>query len=718
MSDAQLRVARVAVPVPLPRLFDYLPPEGENLPPPGSRVLVPFGRRRLVGLVIDVGPASADVSGALKPIESLLDSALIPADLLDLLQWCVRYYVFAPGEAVNLLLPGALRRSQPFRPKVPQGFALTAAGAVADLDRSPRQAEIRKRLQSGPASRTELKQLASDAVLRRLQAQGFIEPVEEISAAPAPAAGPALNAEQRHAVAAILHARRRFAPFVLAGVTGSGKTEVYLQAARRILRSRRQVLILVPEIGLTPQLVRRFEARLGETIHVYHSALSAGERLACWQAARSGKARVVVGTRSAAFMPLVRPGLIVIDEEHDSSFKQAEGARYHGRDVAVVRAHTAGVPIVLGSATPSLESLHNVETGRYQKLVLTRRAGTARQPHWRIIDTRGSRSELGPQLVDAMRKHLRASGQVLIYRNRRGYAPVLMCTECGWQADCRRCSAHLTFHHQQASLQCHHCGAQRPKPLRCPECESPNLLPLGAGTERLEESLKAEFPDIPIHRVDRDAMRGKHDFEELLAEVRAGQPCVLVGTQMLAKGHHLPGVSLAAVLDVDQALFSADFRAPERLAQVVYQVAGRAGRGELEGEFLLLTRHPEHVLLNQLGSGDYLATARLLLKERSGAELPPARGLALLRAEAQQAEPARSFLNTAARLLSANKIRVTGPLPAIMTRRAGYWRFQLWLESESRSQLTGHISARLPELHALKSARYVRWHVDVDPLEL
>jgi primosomal protein N' (replication factor Y) len=558
---------------------------------------------------------------------------------------------------------------------------------------------------------------AGSEVIRRMLDSGLIEALDQ-PPPPAPEAGPALNAEQRDAVASIVHHRRRFSAFLLAGVTGSGKTEVYLQAARRLLQLDRQVLILVPEIGLTPQLVRRIEARLGEPAHLYHSGLSEGERLACWQAARDGSARVLVGTRSAVFLPLARPGLIVVDEEHDGSFKQADGPRYHGRDVAVLRARSAGVPVVLGTATPSLESLHNVDQGRYRMLTLSRRAGAASQPRWRIIDQRGGRGSLAPTLVEAMKRHLAEGGQVLLYRNRRGYAPVLMCSECGWQADCQRCSAHLTYHREQKNLQCHHCGSQRPSPPRCPDCGSPNLEALGAGTERLESDVAAAFPDVPVHRVDRDAMSGKHDFEALISEVRKGEPCILVGTQMLAKGHHLPAVTLAAVLDVDQSLFSADFRAPERLGQTVAQVAGRAGRGERAGEFLLLTRHPEHPLLAALGRGDYLAYARPLLEERVQAHLPPARPLALVRAESHDAAEARRFLAEAARRLSRLGLEVTGPLPAILSRRGGYWRFQLWVQAETRFGLVNALSAHWAELHDLKPARKVRWHVDVDPLDL
>lgn len=708
--------ARVAVAVPLPQLFDYLAPSAGPLPPLGSRVLVPFGQRKLIGLVLDHG--AVERAAQLKCIEQVLDSALIDAELLKLLERTRRYYLFPPGESLTLLLPLALRRLQAFRASPPQRLAITALGCQADPGRAQRQAQVLDWLREGVLERADLLQRgASSAVLRSLLDKGWIEPA--IFAAGGDAqAGPALNPEQRQALAQVLRARHRYRSFLLAGVTGSGKTEVYLQAARALLRRGAQVLILVPEIGLTPQLIRRVEARLGLSAAVYHSDLSEGERLACWQAAAAGQARVIIGTRSAVFLPAPRLGLIVVDEEHDASFKQQDGARYHGRDVAVMRAHLRGIPIVLGSATPSLESVNNARSGRYQLLSITRRAGAAVPPRWSVLDLRGQRGSLHPSLVGAIERHLRAAGQVLIYRNRRGYAPVLICPSCGWTGDCHRCDAHMTVHQAMDRLQCHHCGAARRLPPRCPECGEPDLQTLGAGTERLEEQLKARFPGFPVYRVDRDSMRGRDQFAQLLDQLRREQACILVGTQMLAKGHHLPGVTLAAVLDVDQSLFSADFRAPERLGQAVCQVAGRAGRGERAGEFILQSRQPEHPLLLQLCQSDYLGFAQRLLDERAAAALPPAQPLAMLRAEAHDPQKARAFLEAAARGLDAAGLRVQGPVPALLGRRGGYSRFQLWLQASERARLLQVLPGWVESLHALPEARRVRWHADMDPLDL
>mgnify|MGYP002395609071 CR=1 FL=1 len=704
------------MPVPLPRVFDYLPPVSGDIPAIGSRVVVPFGRRHLVGLVLSQKAPEYDKS--LKYIEATLDLGLISEPLLQLARWCAQYYCFAPGELVSLLLPTALRQSKPFRPQTPEAWALTDAGKTAELKRAPRKRELRQLLLPGPLKKSELEdQNFSDALIRQMHQADLIEPVHPAEQWP-PTPGPDLNEEQRIATARVLRSRRRFGAFLLAGVTGSGKTEVYLQLARRLIQRAGQVLVLVPEIGLTPQLVRRFESRLGQRAWTYHSGLSAGERLACWQAAKDGRAQLIIGTRSSVFLPLPELALIVVDEEHDGSFKQQEGARYHGRDVAVLRAQRQNVPVILGSATPALESIHNVKLKRYRLLTLTQRAGAAVPPKWHLLDQRKTDGPLHPELVQHVERHLSTSGQVLLYRNRRGYAPILMCNACGWSAECDRCSAHMTWHQIGSRLQCHHCGASRRQPRRCPDCGDPTLLPLGAGTERLESLLQARFPETPVHRVDRDQLSGKHDFETLLEQVRDSGPCILVGTQMLAKGHHLPNVTLAAVLDVDAALFSADFRAPERLGQAVHQVAGRAGRTDRAGEFYLQTRHTEHALLSTLLQQNYLDYADGLLEERTLAGLPPSTGLALLRAESHQAESAKTFLKQASSIIYCPELKVSGPVPAVMSKRGGYWRFQLWVQADEKRVVAERLGNCLEHLHALPAARNVRWHVDMDPLEI
>ena len=634
------------------------------------------------------------------------------------MRWTTRYYAAPPGELVNHALPAMLRRNREMPTPRIHWLHLTPTGAEAELGRAPRQRDVVELLKPGARSREALIEAgASAATLRRMLENGLVEACGPPHARPAP--GPRLNPDQRAALAAILRARGRFVTLLLAGVTGSGKTEVYLQAARHLLRRSRQILVLVPEIGLTPQFVRRLEARLGRKAHVFHSGLGERERLETWQAAASGEAELLIGTRSAVFLPLKRPGLLIVDEEHDGSFKQFDAMRYHARDVAVLRASRLNIPVVLGSATPSLESLHNAERGRYRMLLLPERAGSAGQPHWRIDDPRGQRVEHGltEKLVERIRKTLDGGEQVLVYRNRRGYAPVLICNECGWQADCDHCSAHLTWHRAAGRLNCHHCGHYRRVPARCPECHSPQIQAVGAGTERIELALKDLFPDHPVLRADRDVVRGRDDFEALLDQVATGDPCILVGTQMLAKGHHLPGIGLAIMLDTDQLLFSADFRAPERLAQSIVQVAGRAGR-EQQGQFILQSRHPEHPLIQTLASGDYLRAARLMLEERRDAGLPPWTNLAMVRAEAQKASDAAEFLRGVARRIDTAAIQVAGPLAAILQRRAGFWRYQLWLMSESRATLSAETVRLTGIIEDMREARTVRWHIDVDPMEV
>ncbi len=715
MSDELLQVA---VPAPLRRLFDYAAPPGSKAPPAGSRVLVPFGRKRLVGVVTGHTEASRIARDRIRPIERVLDSGLIHAELLELLQWAVGYYAAPPGEIVSHALPAPLRRNRE-QPEARTDWLCLAPDTEAEsIVDAPRQRDIAHLLHHGPRRRGDLIRAGARAdALRRMLAGGRILRCDPPRPQPVP--GPALNADQRRALAAILRARNRFEVLLLAGVTGSGKTEVYLQAARRALRRQRQVLVLVPEIGLTPQFVRRIESRLGEHAAVYHSGLADGERVESWRAAADGSARLVIGTRSAVFLPLARPGVIIVDEEHDSSFKQFDGMRYHARDVAVMRASRLGIPIVLGSATPSLESLANAERQRYRMLELPRRAGAGELPRWRIDDPRGQPLEHGltPALNEAIAATLAAGQQVLVYRNRRGFAPVLLCNECGWQADCDHCSAHLTLHRTSRRLICHHCGRAQRVPVRCPGCGSPQLEPVGAGTERIEQALQSRFPETPVLRADRDAVRGRDEFEQLLGRAAGGDPCILVGTQMLAKGHHLPGIALSIMLDADQLLFSADFRAGERLAQSIVQVSGRAGR-ERPGTFMLQTRHPEHPLFETLARGNYLSAARQLLSERRDAGLPPYRQLTMVRAEARQAERASAFLCRARALIREPSIEVAGPVEAILQRRAGHWRYQLWMLADTRGPLTREIARLGESLETLPEARGVRWHIDVDPIEM
>ena len=512
----------------------------------------------------------------------------------------------------------------------------------------------------------------------------------------------------------------KFSCHLLDGITGSGKTEVYMHLLEKVLSEGKQALVLVPEIGLTPQLLRRFRNRLGLEPAIIHSGLSAGERLEAWAAARSGRAALVVGTRSALFTPMPRLGIIVLDEEHDASFKQQDGFRYSARDIAVKRAAELDIPVVLGSATPSLESLSNAAGGKYNWHRLRERATNAPLPAWRVLDMRqqNTLNGLSATALEAIGETLDRGEQVMVFLNRRGYAPVLMCQQCGWNGSCERCDAHLTWHKSMGRLCCHHCGAQRPAPQLCPECRADALMGAGAGTQQLEESLEQRFPGFPVLRFDRDRTSRKGVMHQQLEQVREGDPCLLVGTQMLAKGHHFPVVTLVVIVNIDQALYSADYRALERMGQMIQQVAGRAGRMEKAGTVILQTLHPEHAALELLLSQGYEAYARWLLEERQLAGLPPAGYQALLRAEAHDRALAERFLDDAARVFPSGETRVYGPMPAIMERISGRSRMYLVVQGASRSALHRQVDGWLPGLRRLPSARKVRWAIDIDPQEL
>ncbi len=729
MPDSPV-ILEVAVPSPLFRCFDYLAPAtGE--PRPGMRVVVPFARREVVGVVMAVRDHTEVPSSRLKQAVRLPDPApVLDADMLALLTWAAHYYQHPLGEALATALPVLLRRPQAPPQAERRRWRLTESGRVQlpELSaRAVRQRQVLEELARCPQGLPRTALTTPRAVLDALEKKGWIECYE---ASPEEPPGHALcgkphplNDAQQAAVDTLTGGSGAYHAFLLEGVTGSGKTEVYLQAIAPLLAAGRQVLVLVPEIGLTPQLVERFSERFAADIAVLHSGLNDRERLDAWRAAASGRAGIVIGTRSAIFTPLARPGLIIVDEEHDASLKQQDGFRYSARDLAVWRARQQQVPVVLGSATPSLESLHNVHTGRYRRLHLPERAGAAAAPALQVLDLRGQpmRSLLSAALVESMRRHLDAGGQVLLFLNRRGYAPVLLCHACGWIAECRRCDARMTLHRHSGELRCHHCGSQRRAETACPDCGNGDLLAVGEGTERIEAALREQFPDQPVLRIDRDTTRRKGSLESALADARSGSARILLGTQMLAKGHHFPGVTLAAILDADQGLFSADFRASERMAQLIVQVAGRAGRADRPGEVVIQTHHPEHPLLHRLVSGGYPAFAEAALREREQALLPPFASLALLRAEATRADHPRDFLHRARELaepLCGERIQLWGPVAAPMERRAGRYRSQLMLQAERRGDLQGLLRRWIPRLEGEKAARRVRWSIDVDPMDM
>lgn len=732
-------ILRVAVPAPLHRLFDYLPPVGIDATAiaPGLRVRVPFGHGERCGVVMQVAAGTQQAPGRLKCVAQILDTeSLLSSSDLALIGWAAGYYQHPIGEVVASVLPVRLRQGRPALGGGCPGWQVTAAGLtqdVAELTRAPRQAALLGLLQARPGglAGSFIRERCGEcrSALQGLQQKGWIERCEVVAALQAgkdPAAmaqPPTLGLEQEQALQGICDRLGAFSAILLEGVTGSGKTEVYLGAVQQALESGHQILILVPEIGLTPQLVARFRRRLDAPLALLHSGLSDSQRELAWQQARRGEARVVIGTRSAVFTPLPALGLVIVDEEHDISLKQQDGFRYSARDLAVVRAQRTGCPVVLGSATPSLESLRNALEGRYAHLHLTRRAGGASTPRMDLLDIRSVHLQAGvsPTLLRMTGEELDAGNQVLLFLNRRGYAPILTCCDCGWVAQCRRCDARMTLHQDNCRLWCHHCGSQRPLDRCCPDCGGAELRPLGQGTERLEEALLSRFPDTGLVRIDRDSTQRKGSMERLLQEIRRGEHRLLIGTQMLAKGHHFPEVTLVGVLDVDQGLFGADFRAAERMAQMITQVAGRAGRAEKPGRVVIQTRHPDHPLMQTLLRQGYGAFARESLVERRAAGLPPYSHQALLRAESHNADEPARFLEQALELAQPHArkgMEFWGPVPAPMERRAGRYRAHLLIQADRRNQMQQLLPAWIPELAKVRLARRVRWSIDVDPQEM
>ena len=725
-------IVRVAVPVPLPGSFDYLWPGPGDPPVPGTRVRVPLGRGERVGTVLGTAGASDVAPEKLKPLLAVLDTApIIGEELLATLAWCADYYHHPIGEVVSQALPVLLRQGRPPPSGLVAGHRLTAAGREESIDavapRAPRQAEALEILRAQEElADAELRDLGVGRdTVARLVAKGWAEPVtlpERVIEATRTGLGtaPDLTDDQAAALAAI-RSDTGYHAYLLQGVTGSGKTEVYLQLIQSQLEAGKQSLLLVPEIGLTPQLVARLEDRFGERLALMHSNRPDVERLRAWHDAFLGEAKVIVGTRSAVFAPLPMPGLIVVDEEHDASYKQHEGFRYSARDLAVYRARQLKVPVVLASATPSLESIHNARQDRYRLLSMPRRIGSAGEPAFHVIDLNrhAARHGLSTPLISAMERHLAAENQVMLFLNRRGFAPVLFCAECRAVEECSHCDSRLTVHASSGRLRCHHCGAQSALSWACSSCGSERIA-VGAGTQRVDDELRALFPTSNIARLDRDVATRHAELTRVLAEVEAGDTQILVGTQMLTKGHDFPRVTMVGVLDADQGLLGADFRSNERLAQTLLQVAGRAGRRDQPGEVFVQTHFPAHPLLRCLTQRSYSEFAELALAEREASQWPPFAHLIVWRAQAAARAPAHDFLARVAREARriAGPVSVLGPAAAPMERRGGRFRAQLLFRCTDRAAL--HTLAEQLDrcVRNWPEARRVRFSIDVDPAEL
>jgi primosomal protein N' (replication factor Y) len=735
MSNSR-HLLKVAVPVPLADAFDYLAPPG-TLPAAGCRVRVPFGRGERIGVVID-HPEATDVPAArLKTIGGVLDATpAIGTELLASLRWAADYYHHPVGAVLSHALPGLLREGRAIDAPPEPAWQLTALGREQDLERLARGARQQARalaaLHEAALSAGELAvHDVTAGALERLAAKGWIEPAETKAVAPAvtePRLGgpqPELTTDQRSVLAEIAASQEEhkgFRTYLLHGVTGSGKTEIYLRLIAAELAARRQTLLLVPEIALTPQLVSRLRDRFGEELAVLHSAVTERERFDAWRRAYRGEARLVVGTRSAVFAPLPSPGLIIVDEEHDASYKQQRGFRYSARDLAVVRAQRLNVPVVLGSATPSLETFHNAAQGRYLKVSLPRRIGSAGVPAVRVVDLNrhASRQALSTPLIAAVEQHLQAGNQVLLFLNRRGFAPALFCPQCKTVEQCRRCDARMTVHARTGHLRCHHCGAERPLEWACRACGQQRIA-VGAGTQRVGDELAALFPKARIARLDRDSTSRKGSLASVLHDVETGQVEILIGTQMLTKGHDFPRVTLVGVLNADQGLFGTDPRSHERLAQTILQVAGRAGRADRPGEVVIQTHYPEHPLLTCLLAGDYTAFATLALVERREAHWPPFSHLAVWHAEATGRDAAVAFLEQVRSTAVAGqeaRVAVLGPAPLPMERKDGRYRAQLLFRCAERAPLHRLVERTLLAVRNSPASRRARWSIDIDPLEV
>ncbi|WP_322068325.1 primosomal protein N' [Paraburkholderia bannensis] len=753
---------RVALDHPLTALYDYRYPPDAPAPQPGMLVRVPFGRREAVGLIFEVSAHSDVPANKLRDVSAVCASCPpLSKQWLALVGFAADYYQRGLGEVALPALPQALRDPARWaRLLAPEErYRVLPAGREALPEALPARAQALRRLAealvaAGALDLADARALhpKAAATLESWCEAGWVEyECVEFGAAQAHANVAAkstdasaqsttqvalhqLSDEQAEAVEAILESRG-FAPFLLHGVTGSGKTEVYLRALAGLLEREpgAQALVLVPEINLTPQFEAAFRTRFAgvlpdDAIVTLHSGLAEGERARHWLAAHTGRARIVLGTRLAVMASLPRLAMLVVDEEHDPAYKQQEGLRYSARDLAVWRAKQLELPVVLGSATPSLESWWQAEQGRYTRLTLSRRAvATAVLPTVKLIDLeeerrrgRASFEGLSGPLVAAMKARLERGEQSLIFLNRRGYAPVLSCDACGWVAGCPRCSAYVVLHKPERALRCHHCGWESRIPHSCPDCGNVDIAPMGRGTQRIEEALASAVPGARVLRIDADSTRRKGSAQALFSDVHAGEVDILVGTQMVAKGHDFQRVSLVGVMNADNALFSHDFRASERLFAQLMQVSGRAGRAGLPGEVMVQTRYPRHAIYHALARHDYVGFANSQIAERRDAHLPPFVYQALLRAEGRTLEAALAFLAEAAQALTtmptASRVMAYDAVPLTIVKVMNVHRAQLLVESSSRAALQATLRAWLPTLRGLRGV--LRWNLEVDPLDI
>lgn len=731
---------QVALPVPLFRVFDYQI-DLENLPRNalgkkctkeqllGRRVTVPFGPRQIVGMVVDTQQGITYDHNKVKPVVEVLDiERTFDSTFLALATWLSEFYLHPLGEVIATMLPVLLRK--PGRHEWPSIEYLSLENDSKEdfdikLGRSKLQLSLFNKIKVKDQPLNLVRKEFSTTVVKALIEKQLVKKISKPIAAEvwskhiSVAEKPSPNLEQSIAISTI-NESSGFNTFLLEGVTGSGKTEVYLQIIEPLLLAGKQVLILVPEIGLTPQTVSRFESRFGISVGVLHSNLNNKERAFVWKQAKDGELGIVIGTRSSIFTVLKEPGMIIVDEEHDESFKQQEGLRYHARDVAAYRAKQLGIPLILGSATPSLESLHNTLVKKYRHLPLTQRAGSASMPTQLLMDMRNQLLQFGiaEGMLEKIKHQLEQGNQVMVFVNRRGYAPSIMCHSCGHVESCDSCATPFTVHKSTQNLQCHRCAKTRFIPKKCSRCGHTELVTEGIGTEKIQQGLEQLFPDFRAVRVDSDSVRGKGKLPKLLAQINNNEYQLLIGTQILSKGHHFPNVTMVLILNVDGALFSADFRAPEKLAQLITQLAGRAGRSDKPGEMWLQTHNPHHPLLQDLINNGYGDFARFALLERKYALLPPYEYQIALRVEASYLIQAEKFLHMSVPILQQfQKLRAIGPFPAFIEKKQGRFRMLLIVQSASRSYLNRAMAQVIDFLNEQPESKRVKWYVDVSPID-
>lgn len=740
-----MKILRIAVHAPMRCLFDYLPPK-INYPAKflsGQRVRIPFGKKDAVriGLIIELADNTEVPAHKLKVVLELLDLyPVLTAEQLQLIRWACRYYHHPIGEVAFSAMPVLLRMGKPAQIKRENYWCLTECGKTMPEDqlvRAKKQLailEFIKQYPSGVSQKNIYKQFGqSRNVLNGLVDKQCITLIEmpqkqfgsDLTRPPQAQffTSLKLNVEQQHAVDAISDCLTRYQVFLLDGITGSGKTEVYMRVIRKVLDMGKQALVMTPEIGLTPQLIALFTMRFQEEVVVLHSNLSDSVRLSGWLKTATGKAMIILGTRSAVWAPMKNLGVIIVDEEHDLSYKQHEGLRYSAKDLSLIRARDKKIPVILGSATPALESIKNMQDGRYQELRLPYRVSDTSLPNVHICDVRNMTMHgvISKYLAEHIGKHLQQGNQILLFLNRRGYAPAMLCHGCGFIFQCSRCSAYLIFHKLKKKLVCHHCDKTQLLPKQCPECYGAKIIEIGHGTERLEETIAMLFPNVKIARIDRDTTQGKGRMQKILEGIHSGDADILIGTQMLAKGHHFPAVTLVGIIDADNGLFNVDYFANERMAQMFVQVSGRAGRGDLAGTVIVQTHCPSHPYWRKLAQHDYRGLSELLLAERLQAGLPPFSFQVLMRAESQQAEHAKQFLVAAKKelqMLAQETLEIYGPIPSLLEKRAAYYRWQLVIQAKSRAVIMQCMTPLVGILGTLLVSRKVKWSVDIDPKDM